>query len=360
LKGSKSLESFFKVLTQFGTQPVLIPLLVICLLFLSLQKSYCFTSVLVYSVFFDNIFKIFYGNPRPFWVDTTLSKSCDGGFGNPSGHSFSSSSIYLTLWHLFTDFPFFKDTLYGIIIRVLLLILAITLIVGIMLTRIFLGVHGVNQVIYGASLGVALYYIVFHVFSLHKWSTEDFFSLFKTAFYRIFFSLWFATLIIAGVVVWKFRINDTSQWVNALNSFCPDIKEFRKFNNDGLFGMLVLFVLIGCHYGIMFLIHMIDKNYGDRSDELNNWYRSSTLMKHLNRLLIMVLFALPLILVLVVPSSSSLTVIYIFKVSVPYLLTVFGFYGPSIFLSIKWNCANDKIIYYSPKFDLEAQSNVFK
>ena len=358
--GSKTLESFFKVLTNFGTEPVLIPLLIICFLFFSLQKSYCFTSVLVYSIFFDNLFKILYGNPRPFWVDTTLWKSCDGGFGNPSGHSFTSSSVYLSFWHLSTDYSFFKDTYYGIIIRVILLILVIALIIGIMLTRIFLGMHSVNQILYGASLGVALYYIVFHAFSLHKWSAEDFFGLFKTAYYKIIFSLWFAALIITAIVVWKFMENDTSLWVDALNSICPDIKEFRKFNNGGLYGMFVLFGLIGCHYGIMFLLRVIGDSFFGLNDELNNLNGSFTFLYNLIRILIMLIFTLPLILVLVIPSTSPLVIIYIFKVALPYFLTMFGLYGPSILVSIKWNCAYNRVRKYSPKFDVEAPIDLSK
>jgi membrane-associated phospholipid phosphatase len=346
-KGSKSLESFFRVLTQFGTQHVFIPLLIICVLFLPINKSYTYITVLIYSAYFDNLMKILYGNPRPFWVDTSLYKSCNGGFGNPSGHSFSSSSVFLAFWHLITDYPFFKQSATGIILRIFLLVLFILLIFTIMLTRLFLGVHSVNQVLYGFSLGVALYFIIFHLAELHKLKAEEFFYLFKKKLYIVVFSIWYAVLITVGVLVWKYKTNDTSQWSGPLSLNCPTLNEYRTFNNDGLFGILVLCCLIGSHYGIVFLVYLFEKGHPNRLDELNNWYKSKSFMCHVYRILVMVAFALPMILVVAISGTSSLAVIFVFKVSVPYLFTLFGFYGPAIFLIIKWKFGNQEIFNMS-------------
>ena len=352
-KESQTFESFFKVLTHFGSEAVLIPLLIVVLLCLPLNKSYSFTCALVYAVYFDNLLKILYGNPRPFWVNSSIWKSCDGGFGNPSGHSFTSSSVYLSFWHLLTDFSFFKSTRLGIIIRIILLILAILLIITIMLTRIFLGVHGVNQVLYGASLGVATYFIIFFVFSIQSWKAEEFFNLFKKKLYIISFSIWYGVLIACGLLVWAFKKNDTTKWEEVMATKCPNVHEYRKYNNDGLFGMLVIICLIGCHYGMMFLIHFTDKKYFGKYEEINSWYNSSSFLNHIYRILIIVFFAIPIVLNFAVPSSSSLTIVYLIKISIPYLLTTFSIFGPAIVFLIRWKFANNEILIDSVTHDIE-------
>ena len=101
--------TFFKIITEFGNVGAIIPMIIIIFLFFPINKSYAFITVVTYSVYLDNVMKIIYGNPRPFWIDKNLAKGCDGGYGNPSGHSFSSSAIYLTLWYLITDLETTKD-----------------------------------------------------------------------------------------------------------------------------------------------------------------------------------------------------------------------------------------------------------
>ena len=96
--------NFFKVITHFGSIAVILPLTFIIFFFFSLNKSYTFISVLVMSLYFDNLLKIIYNNPRPFWLKKDLFTSCETGFGNPSGHAFSSSAVYLSFWHMVTDF----------------------------------------------------------------------------------------------------------------------------------------------------------------------------------------------------------------------------------------------------------------
>ena len=95
---------FFKFITNFGTQGVLIPLLLLVFFLFPLNKSYTFLSVVVLASYFDNVLKIIYGSPRPFWKDKEIFRVCDGGYGNPSGHSFSSFSVYLSFWNIKDQF----------------------------------------------------------------------------------------------------------------------------------------------------------------------------------------------------------------------------------------------------------------
>ena len=102
-KSSKKLITFFKIITEFGTVLFLIPLLIIIHITLPINISYTFLSVLILSAYYDNILKIIYSSPRPFWIKTSIKNECDGGFGNPSGHSFSSFSVFLSLWNILIE-----------------------------------------------------------------------------------------------------------------------------------------------------------------------------------------------------------------------------------------------------------------
>jgi membrane-associated phospholipid phosphatase len=353
---TSSMQSFFKVITDFGTEPVLIPLLIVIFLWFPLNKSFAYVNCLVYSVYFDNIMKMIYGNPRPYWVDPSLSIACDGGYGNPSGHSFSSMTAYLAFWHIITDFEFFKKSVLGIILRICLLILFLLLVFTIMLSRIFLGVHSVNQILYGASLGFAVYYIIFHIFSVHHIESKNFFNVFRKNSYILISSCWYAALLLIGFLIWGLINNDNSQWEPILTQKCPNIKLYRKFKNDGMFGFLTLFALIGAHVGLILISKISQVKFPNKEDEINHWYRGEWKC-HIYRVLVTILFALPIILLFVIPGDLDLGIVYTFKVALPYLITVFDIYGPLIITCIILKIANKDIIAQTPipNSDIESQ-----
>jgi hypothetical protein len=301
--------------------------------------------------------KMIYGNPRPYWVDPSLSIACDGGYGNPSGHAFSSTTSYLSLWLIITDFDFFKDTVVGIALRIFLLILFIILILTIMLSRVYLGVHSVNQILYGASLGFAVYYIIFHIFSLHRFEGKNFLLVFRKKLYIIIFSVWYGLLLIIGFLIWGLVEIDNSEWEPVLTIKCPNIKLYRKFKNDGMYGFLTLFALIGGHFGLIFLSKISAFKFPNKEEEINHWYIGSC-KANFYRVLLCLAFVIPIILIFVVPGDIGLGLVYTFKVSFPYLVVVFSIYGPLIICSIFLKIANMNILIVGNIPGLDIESNV--
>lgn len=91
----------------------------------------------------NDIFKMSIHGPRPFWVDGTIAAHHAGGsFGMPSGHSQSAAAMWTGLaaskgcWWIWP--------------------VAVTLIVAVGQSRIFLGVHFPTQVLTGWTLGLLL------------------------------------------------------------------------------------------------------------------------------------------------------------------------------------------------------------
>lgn len=339
-KSSSELLSFFKFITEFGTQGVLIPLIVIAYIFLPLNKAYLFLNIVIYSVVIDCIMKICYGNPRPFWIDPSLKNACDGGFGNPSGHAFSSSASYFAINHFVIQNKFFEKNIF---LKILSTIFFVALIIAILLSRLFLGVHSVNQILYGSLLGSSLYFILFFIVEMQNMLGVDFFKNFSTKNWIIGNIVNQAVFLIVMFTTYSLIDNQSDKYDTNLSSLCPDLNLYRKYNNDGLFGCLTIFALIGSYYGILFLVKMMERNNKLFNQEaVLNWNKT----RHIYRLyclLLMIVTAIPLILLVIISGKASLEIIFIFKVGLPYLLACFGIYGLNIFLCIKLKIANPEI-----------------
>jgi membrane-associated phospholipid phosphatase len=175
LQSNQSVKGFWKFITIFGTEKVLIPFFLIFFNWYSLSKSFLYLTILIFSVYFDNVLKIIYNNPRPYWVSTAISsENCEGGYGNPSGHAFSSSCVYLTIWHLTSDNEFFTKRYW---LRVIYLGITLIFIFLIMFSRLYLGVHSLNQLLFGFLLGLSLYVLIFLALEFHKLDTKSFIEL---------------------------------------------------------------------------------------------------------------------------------------------------------------------------------------
>lgn len=125
---------------------------------------YLITLVLFYSKFILAFLKILYQSPRPFWSNESLSfgRKYELGYGNPSGHSFRSMLYVLIIYKIILDKRIGKErkTIKTIILCLLLLY---TITVG--LSRIVLGVHSINQVLFGFSLGIYSFFLLFYLFN---------------------------------------------------------------------------------------------------------------------------------------------------------------------------------------------------
>jgi hypothetical protein len=307
-----------------------------------INKSYTYLAVLIYSYYFDNVIKVIYGNPRPFWVRPSIFVSCNGGFGNPSGHAFSSSSVYLTIWHLFTDYKWFRETMIGVFTKFILFLLAIGVIIIVIYSRVYLAAHSVNQVLYGGLLGIGLYYTIMFIFSYHSMDAKEFFNTFRNIKNNLIFTACSFIFIIIGFLFWGLINNHTENYEDLLSEICPNVQKYRKFNNNGLFGALSIFGVIGGRYGVVLLVYLVDRTYKNKEVEILNWNKTNY-KNNIYKIVVAIIFGIPLLLIFLISNESPMSVIYIFKVSLPYLLGLFNLYGPFIYVSILFKIANNEI-----------------
>lgn len=350
---SKTTIKIFKILTQCGTKNIFIPILIIIHILYPLNISYTFLSVLILSNYYVNILKLLYGSPRPFWIKPSIKKACDGGYGNPSGHSISSFSFYLSFWNLIIENKYFKNNNY---LKIISFIFAIILSFLVALSRIYLSIHSINQVIYGSFLGVAIYFYHFQILQIHKFTGKKFFQYITG---KIENEIHLIKFIIYNLIIFLLcflRKNNWRQYSNILKKECPHLPSYRRFNNDGLYVGSILFLLIGAHYGLYFFFkkNVIKKPF--KEEEINNWSKKNDLKTFFMKILIFIPHLLPMIIFIAIPKNISLLLIFPFKVIIPYSITGYLIYNVFIYNCIKYKLGNEEI-YLKIGAEAEVEKN---
>jgi membrane-associated phospholipid phosphatase len=358
---------FFKIVTKVGGEYLMgLPVaFVIC--FCSLIKSSVFIAGLIFCLHFHSMMKIWYGSSRPFWENIKLYKGiCDGGFGNPSGHSITSAYLYLTLFMYIKDAQILKGKT---IAKTIIFLLFLTYIILIILSRLILGVHAINQVIYGSTLGVIVMIFSVKVFKLHQMPVAFYKRLFKEKLIIFCVTSILLLLTITSVLSVMIFNNefDYKKYEEILSQTCGDsLPKYRKFNYDGLFGAFTVLALLGMYLGQILFWYLIDNRYkkynsnidfskteaaqvslsndsskDEENNELldnliNNWNKNRRLLfgSYWNIFKIMIVLELcmsPTLLFILISKDADMSVIFIYKFGFPFfavffLIFSFGFY----------------------------------
>jgi len=336
----------YKIFTNYGTLPIFFTTLGIFYLFYPLSITFSLFSVIIHASYWDNILKIVYGEARPYWISEDLKPALNMGFGNPSGHSMSSIAVYLSIWHIIIENKFFKNNFF---LKVTLLFFFLIIAVMVILSRLVLAAHSINQVLYGALLGIAVYLVHFYLYEMHKKNAKDFFEIFLSYKNKIIFAIFYSSLIVIGMLFYllidNHRVIDEFKASKIYKDILKehDIDDYKKFNEDGLYNALGISALIGSHLGLIIICKYIERNFLlDKIESINLW--NQTNLK--NKCFILVfgfIFSSPIWLYKIVPGSINLFCVFLFKITFPYLLSCFGLFGLNIWFCIKHNFCNEKI-----------------
>ena len=123
---------------------------------------------------------------------------------------------------------------------------------------------------------------------------------------------------------------------------CDRKRKFQLLKNDGFTQSLAITSIVGAHLGIILLLYVL-KKLKYKIDYINEFNRSS-IKRWFIRLPILIVSGIFLILYYVIPKSSPLGVIILFKFAVPFFLTAFCIHFIGIFICIYFNFANENII----------------
>ncbi len=137
-------------LTALGSASILTVLVCAFLLFLFFQHKYIQMLHLFFaalgSALLTSVMKFFFERPRPDFLIRLVNVE---GYSYPSGHSLSGAAVYFTLAILLCQES------RSFIVRLVIWSFASLLILFISLSRLYLGVHYISDVMAGVLLGIA-------------------------------------------------------------------------------------------------------------------------------------------------------------------------------------------------------------
>lgn len=117
-------------------------------------RFFYYLSILTLITGMVSYMKIAYHQPRPYMIEPGIHPiSCSKAFGQPSGHSMAASLIAITLvldvFHGSNGHTFYSKPFYYSCVA-----FAVFWATAIPYTRFLMGVHSLDQIVYGSTLGV--------------------------------------------------------------------------------------------------------------------------------------------------------------------------------------------------------------
>ncbi len=166
--GNVVLDYFFVIVTQLGSEYFYI--IVLGVIYWAIHKRFgeVLAVTLSLSLVLNNVIKAFVGAPRPFEVSTAIEQkpfASASGTAFPSGHTQGAASILFALALRFKRVKWF------------VLAAALTVLVG--FSRLYLGVHFIEDVLAGGLLGMGVAFshaFLFRVFSRRPQSLLSYYS----------------------------------------------------------------------------------------------------------------------------------------------------------------------------------------
>jgi len=150
-------------------------------------------------------------------------------------------------------------------------------------------------------------------------------------------------ILLLNFGLYLFNTHDTEEWKKIIEAFCPDIAEYRQFENDAGINSLTILALFGAYLGLALIMtwrNNIDKE-GEKYDDLDNINQTNWTRFFLRLLMTLIIVAASMSLFLIISGKSSLALIIIFKVSLSFFLAGLSLFGLIIYLSIKFKLGNE-------------------
>ena len=322
-------------------------------LFMPLNYSFLIIQSIIYSAYFTNTMKMIYQSDRPNWQSNYLLRSCNNGYGNPSGHAFTSINMYLCLAHIFSKYSKIKYVL-----RVMIFIFCILISILIILSRVILAAHAINQILYGACLGLGVYFILIHIIGYHNYSSIEFYQHIKKKRVKKIYYIFHIFLLFLTVFIYLFTKNkDTSEIEKRIfnGRRCPFQPEYKQFKKDGLFQALSITAILGAQFGIDILFILLKANDYVINFSIIEWNKNKKISFVFLRILVILFSGIGIVFYFAVPGSVILFFVFVFKSAMAFFLGMAGIYSLGIFLCIKFKIANKDIYKMDALHEITAE-----
>ena len=320
-------------------------LIIICFFILlcynSLVTSILFCFSLIFMVYLHDLMKLLYAEPRPFWLNSELLKGkCETSYGNPSGHSLAAFYFFLSLSYFIC-----KSKINSFVFKIFVYSINIIIAGIIAFSRIVLGVHSIDQVLYGTTLGIWIFLVLTYVFKVYDMPLSYYLKYYKEIKYIICFLLVLLILFALPIIFYNVIniLPDIKKYDSVINKKCPGTPFYKVYSHECMAQSLILLLIVGIYFGqyCFFNIFNRDKNKFigkklllDLEENINSWNNKNNLncLNIIKMIGLMSLSSLPGLFYLFVPGkNNSLINIFLFKIGLPLFLIGFLFFGPCFY-----------------------------
>lgn len=257
-------------LAFFELYPGKIFLLLIIINFKNIYAGLIFVSVTEFSTFLNGILKLFYLQPRPFWIDAGLVPcSCFVNYGNPSTTAINSIIIFLVVYRCFRKR---KREANHKLHNVLLGSLCTFLVLLTCFTRFIQYAHSLNQLCFGWGIGYSLYYLVFEILEVEVESREHFRIFIEHFTHNIIIGL-LAAHVVTNVIHYFLKFEYDPSWLDQITLYCQYIP-FNFFDNESYQKSCSIFLAVAVIFSV-YLEYVLIFDY-----DFDKFYYYNVDMKH--------------------------------------------------------------------------------
>ena len=343
---SKEGIEFYKLISILGGGVFIGFGLFFVLCYFSLIKTIILCISLIFIVYLHDIMKLFYGDPRPFWINTILFQGkCESSYGNPSGHSMTAFFFFLSLSYYICMIEKIKNN-YKYKITVYLIGIFFSGLTA--FSRLALGVHSLDQVLYGSALGIWVFFIFSYVFKIYDMPLYYYLRFFKDRKYFNFFMIFLTILFILPIILYYLIDveSDFKKYELVMNKKCSKREKYKFYSHNCMAESLVLLLIFGIYFGQYFFWFMIYK-YNNIVQENSNSLALEESINHWNNYLkeifssfgniikifgLIIIVLLPGVLYFTVSGvQNSMINIFIFKIGLPLFIIGFLAFGPCFY-----------------------------
>jgi len=348
---SKGVLQFFSALAYIGTITPYLIIMAFVYNFSNIYKSFILLIVIFNTYLFGGLLKLILAEPRPFFEDKDITNhdfSCNLGFGNPSGHSVSSTAFYLTLWHIiFESSNLSKKRVVKYISLTAIIIVLLLMFFG----RFLSGTNSLDQIIFGFLLGFGIYSAIFFVMKVNVNDGIQFFT-FMNIRNLIFFTANFL-IFLTALLVYKFVPANPKQneWLATVklnaNTACLHASESLNLFHQEAFLMVgtflsnfFSFVGLKLEYYYSFnantqnwkqynfeKIEKVEDSLLSKISDIELQWNHTSVTKSIIRLVIILMMSMIILLpFFLVSNNQNIVIVFLFKYFLPLGIIAFSMF----------------------------------
>ena len=352
---------FSSLVNPYITGGTLIMILIICKNKLKLLNFLFFVGM---ATFLISVLKSMYRDPRPYMVNEEITPlESYAEYGNPSGHT---SIGYIIMSYIFEEF-FYKRKLYiespknepkreriikGIHVFVMFMIA---------LSRVYLCMHSLDQVLYGLLIGAYLHFIYnlclqrkIHRFLIYLLK-KDFQGASKTQILILSLAIHSIMMLISLFLLEydkEFMIeNDKYEYL--ILKDLPNTPQAKILFNKTFVDNGIIALCFGVIYSLLFTPNQFKEEAEMCADDEYSYFS----LKNLKRVLIIIILSLTLYILPKLISGENIYLLFILKMQLFFIL-VMAFYTclmPQLFNFVHITCETD---FLQRKIEGRLNSNV--